>query len=913
MTITKRNVFLIFLAVLFVACLLCATFVGSAETLQNSTDKCFVYLSGLSAGNTRPNNPDGSDTATISAGALYLSMDANHLDYKPFDGWNSAWLKPISSVKLNGTKLDGARLIKYGANDYYLTLSRDAQSGSKLVIDGVFYNDANNNGTLDASEQSVCISPALFVYNGDVWGQIRPDFILLYDGKAVQDLCVLPNTDISRVTAKANGVTAQVTVPQSAQNNGKFVLQGEKSTNFCQLTLAATYQGVKFEQYVDIKVGYPNFQMKRGASIALFDGGGLRFGATISADEYTLLTNQGYTFGCVLAKRSDFDTLCPKGIATTSLVTSTSSKTANCDVVAGSSEYLITADFTPISSSQFTTQFVGVVYAKKGNNYVFANFYQNDVQNNTRSCYYVAQLCGDSNDNATTADNLYVKPVGTITADLVVRTIVYGNGKPVESVYKTTQHVVGTTVTVDAPQLSATLIGEPQVQQKIYANGNQIVFEYVDNNVSSFGISAWFLPYLSEENDYQNEHNYQIVSAMKQSGLNTVLLNGDFTSNITSSADVQRARQLIALFDSYGIKSYVDVKKMYFALGYYPDFSDCSGFAGIMQWDEPTVEVIDSVLSVYAEQFDNLYGDSATFLCNLFPSEAAEGMFGQINGKNATYSQYLERYCTSVLSKLSGTKILSVDSYPIYADYSIDENFLTSIGLLKYYAKKHNVQANICLQSCGWNEGSDLKSRMPTEAEMRLQAYAALAFGMDSISWFTYSQFQSDNIQTSQMVPVDYQTGTKSDGYAALTNVNNELLAFVNVYADFDWQGAIFKFGMFSNEKSGYTELNKTEFSHYVLEESATQFSNISVNGLNNSVIAGVFKSKTNANMQGYAFCNYASLKDGEKTAAVTLKTNKPLTLTIYRNGTSQTVKVTNSYELTLQAGAGCFVTCTQA
>lgn len=911
MTITKRNVFLIFLVILFVSCLLCATFVGSAETSQNGTDKCFVYLSGLSAGNTRVNNPDGADTAKIYANALYLSMDANHLDYKPFDGWNSDWLKPLSAVKLDGTNLSGARLIKYGANDYYLTLSKDAQSGSKLVIDGVFYNDANSNGKLDSTEQSICISPALFVYNGDVWSQVRPDFTLYYDGKVVQDLCVLPDTDVSRVTAKTNGSVAQVSVPQSAQSNGKFVLQGEKSTVVCQLTLTATYQGVKFEQYVDISVGYPTFEMKNGASIALFDDGGLRFGATLSTNEYTSLINQGYTFGCVMIERSNFDTLCANGVANSSLVSSAKAKTVNCDVTAMGTTYLLTADFTPLSSADFTTQYVGIVYAQKGSNYIFANFYQKDVQNNTRSCYYVAQLCADTNDNATTADSLYVKPVGNVTADLVVKTIVYGNGTPVESVYKTTQHTVGTTVTVDAPQLSAMLISESQVQQKIYVNGNQVVFEYVDNNLSSFGISAWFLPYLTEENQYLNEHNFQIVSAMKQSGLNTVLLNGDFSSNITSQADVERARQLIALFDSYGIKSYVDAKKMYFALGYYPDFSDCSGFAGIMQWDEPSVEVIDGAIATYAELFDKMYGDSAEFLCNLFPSEANEGAFGQIDGVNATYSQYLERYCTSVLSKISGTKILSVDSYPIYADYSIDKNFLTSIGLLKYYAKKYNAKANICLQSCGWNEGSDIKSRMPTEAEMRLQAYAALAFGMDSVSWFTYSQFQS--AQTSQMVPVDYQTGAQSDGYTALKNVNNELLAFADVYADFDWQGAIFKFGMLSAEKEGYTKLNQTEFSEYVLDESSTQFSDISVNGFSNSVIAGVFNSKTDANVQGYAFCNYASLKDGGKTATVTLKTNNPLTLTIYSNGTSQTVNITNSYELTLQAGAGCFITCTHA
>ncbi len=913
MTYAKRNILLVFVVVVLVISLLVAPTIGDADTV---TEKSFVQLSGLSSGYTRANSADGiTDAAEISASAIYLTMPANDLPYNVTDGWSSAELRPVTSSKvvvLDGTNLASARLTKYGANSYYLNLKTEAKQGSRLVIDGVFYDDANGNKKQDSTESFVNISAAMFVYDGDVWSQVRPSFVVKYNGVAVDNLFVLPNTDISAITAECNGkIKATITYPQNAVNNGKFVLQQGKTRSTYTLVVSAVHEGVKFEQYVDLTVGYNSFVMKQGAAVGLFADGGLRFGATVSAAEYALLADG--ELGFAMVKRSDYDNIIADGEFTASKLLQCNALFAECEVSSsGSSGYTLIADFIGIPKADFTTEYVGIAFSRKGDSYVFADFYGGSVDNNTRSCYYVAQLCEESNDNAQKAVELYVAPTGGVKADLVVRTVVYGNGVPSSEVYSVTQYDVGSTVTVDAPQLSATLIGNACVEQKIYVNrNNEVVFEYVDGTVSSVGISAWFLPYLSEQNEYKNDRNFQIVAAMKAAGLNTVFINGDFTENITSENDMERIRQLIALFDSYDIGSYVDLKKQYFALGYYPDFSECSGFKGILQWDEPTAEIIDSVIANYAQQFDELYGNEAEFWCNLLPSEAVDGAFGTVDGVELTYSQYLERYCTSVLSKISGTKVLSVDSYPIYADYSIDEHFLTSIGLLKYYAVKYGAKANICLQSCGWNEGSTLKARMPSEAEMRLQAYAALAFGMDSFSWFTYSQFQSADKQTADMVPVDYQTGTTNDGYAALAKVNGEIAAFADVYAEFSWKGAIFNFGAFSAERDGYNSLKNTEFASYVLDEQATQFSNISVSGFGSSVITGVFDGTSD--VMGYAFCNYASLDNGGKTATVVLKTSQPLTATIYRNGGSETVTISGQYTLTLGAGEGCFMVCEQA
>ncbi len=908
MTQKRRNILLVVAMVLLLGSLLSATLVGNAEI--DAQEKCFMHLSGFSSGATRKNNLDGSDTAAISASALYVTLANNNLPYVSGD-WENYRYYPTSNsvVKLDGTSVGGT-LIKYNATSYYLEWGRSATTGSKLVVDGVFKSGSN----------SVNVSPALFVFDGEKWSQVRPTFTYFANGKETDNLFVLPGSASGSITAKCNGADAKISFPSGAVQNGKFALRNGETRSVYKVTVTGTYQGVQFEDYVNVTVGYDTFAMKNGAAVALFDGGGLRFGATISAKEHDILVENGYKFRCALAKRSEFDKFVTDGQVTYSALTQAGAIFVNCkDADTTTDQHTLIANFTGIAQSDFATDFVGVVFADNGFNRIFADFYQNDVENNTRSCYRVAQLCEEANDNVSTVNGLYVSPVGSLTAKLVVRTVVFGNGTPQESVYSTTEHAVGTIVTVDAPETNGTLVGESQVQQKIYARSeNVVVFEYIDKNVSSVGISAWFLPYLSAENGYMNDKNFQIVAAMKAAGLNTVLLNSMCLDNITSQDDVESIRQLIALFDSYGISSYVDLKKQYFALDEYPDFSDCSGFKGIMQWDEPNVETIDGVIAAYAKQFDDIYGDDAEFWCNLLPSEAVDGAFGQIDGTNATYAQYLERYCTSVLSQISkGTKIISVDSYPIYADQSIDENFLTSIGLLKYYAMEYGAKANICLQSCGWNEGSDAKARMPSEAEMRLQVYAALAFGMDSISWFTYSNFQSSDLQTADMVPVDYLTGSQSEGYTALSNVNKELLAFADVYAGFDWQGTIFNFGFSSDEKSGYTKLSETAFSKYELSASDTQFDSISVKNSGilstQSVLTGVFKSKTDSNERAYAFCNYDSLEDGGKTATVTLKSDQKLLLTIYRNGTVQTVTLDGSYELTLDGGEGCFITCAPA
>lgn len=901
MTVSQRKVLLTVAMLLFLtACVL--LLVPMRATAYVYEEKTEITLSGLSTGITANNSADGSLVQPVSASAIYVTMPSNDIPYRKTDEWNDKRIRPVSNgvVTLNGAPLANAVLIKYGDNSYYLEFGEQVSANGKIIVDGKFYYDLDGNGVFDSSDPSVTIAPALFLYDGNVWSQVKPSFTLKYDGEAVSELIAMPATDVNCISATCDLNTAvSVSFPNNAVQGGKLTCLNGESVSVYKALLTTEYDGVTFEQYVNVTVGYNSFVMKNGASIRLAANGGMRFGAELSPSEYRHLRSRNAQFNIAQVKLSDL----PDGAITKDFILNSSLvKHAECTPVRSGDVYELQGDFIGIDKQDYITEYVGVAYAVVDNDAYLARFFNEDIANNTRSAYYVAQLCIENGDNAETARGFYITPTPEQTARLVVKTVVRGNGEPIVET-TVSNRIVGETVQITAPQKNGILLTANSVSQTVFINrDNEVTFEYLDINPSSPVISAWFAPYLDSADDYLNAYNCNILSKIKQAGINTFVLNGNSTGNITSGDDVERVRKIIRLFDSFGIKTVVDLKKDYFALDCYPDFSDCSGVIGVMQWDEPSIEIIDKVLKNYVRRFNEVYGDSpdVTFMCNLFPSEAPTGFFGKINGRNATYSQYLEYYCSEILAEVNGAKYLSVDSYPIFADYSLDDGFLTSIGLLKYYALKYGAQANVCLQSCGWVEGNDLKSRMPTEAEMRMQAYTALSFGMDSLSWFTYSNFTNSVEQ-----PVDYETGAASGGYDALSNVNGELLALSGVYGGYEWKGAILN-GVTSNEKVGFDKLLATEFSKYALTSQNTVFDDVTFNG---NAIMGVFDSKSDVNGKAYAIVNYNSLADGGVAIEAELRSSSPITINVHKGRTVQTVVVDGTYKLTLQAGEGCFIT----
>ncbi len=450
---------------------------------------------------------------------------------------------------------------------------------------------------------------------------------------------------------------------------------------------------------------------------------------------------------------------------------------------------------------------------------------------------------------------------------------------------------------------------------------------YAANNF--LNLIAWNYPALDESNNYNNAKNIAIATQMKNTGIKVVNLTGKNLLVLNTQEAVEKTRQIIKFFWSQGLKTvafaannFENMNVDFTVLGT-PDFSDCEGFIGFLHWDEPTEnDTIMSKLADLAIEFDKIYaGTDVTYMNNLLPSYASyfqkesSSWFGNSTtlDKDA-YKAYIEEYCTKVLSQVKGEKWLSVDTYPINADKSLHDTFLFDLGMIKYYALQYDAHAHVALQSSGFaNSADDSKKRIPTEAEMRMQAYAALAFGMDSISWFTYSPSGSD-IETFYTFVDNDGNITDQTAYDAFTTVNKELNAIGAVYSAFDWKGVILGAGkdngnIFSSDQDyDAFETVSGQIGDYELSVSDTKhLSSVATNKTNWNYLMGVMEDK-NGN-EGYVLCNYNSHEE-DRFQTITLTFASNVTeVVIYRGGVAETVSVLNkTLTVNLATGEGVII-----
>jgi hypothetical protein len=243
---------------------------------------------------------------------------------------------------------------------------------------------------------------------------------------------------------------------------------------------------------------------------------------------------------------------------------------------------------------------------------------------------------------------------------------------------------------------------------------------------------------------------------------------------------------------------------------------------------------------------------------NLLPSYAS--IFGENgNPDKAAFKAYLQKYCDVVLSNVSGTKWLSIDTYPIMANKTLLKNFLYDIGTLKTVALENGAHAHVILQSYGFVEsGNSDKERMPSEAELRMQAYTAMAFGVDSMSWYVYSP--NGHGESDTVANVD-GTIRDQENYDAFKNINAELTAIGKVYNAFNWKGIILGAGKNNGASIGSWEITKDndykafemvmgQLGEYELSASDTKYlASVKTNKTDWNYLLGVMEDKDVADM----------------------------------------------------------------
>lgn len=380
---------------------------------------------------------------------------------------------------------------------------------------------------------------------------------------------------------------------------------------------------------------------------------------------------------------------------------------------------------------------------------------------------------------------------------------------------------------------------------------------------------------------------------------------------------------MISFFNEYGLKTVITshnhgnssgeaylindfTDKVRFPNGM-PDFSASEGFYGFICWDEPSVNQYEK-LAAFAQMFEEIYsGTDAKFIVNLLPSYGTESDFGALS-----FDEYLDGYGSTVLSQLLNTeKCFSLDTYPVMADGSFGETFLTDLAKLKAASLKYKATSHVCLQSSAtvWDaESSAWKKKTPTREELGVQMYSALAFGIDSVSWYSYVDPQEEEDLGKHGSPVDFETGNKNAAYDDLKAVNEEVASYDYVLSKFSWTGFLTNTRVSVLKKLS----NQNYLKNYYITASATKtLSSVSAGSLFNPVPYVMGRMVDGDGNEGFMISCYKTSKNiaSGKTYDLTLNFNDGINkLIIWNNGVKSEIEVSGSYTLNLAYGGGAFV-----
>lgn len=252
-----------------------------------------------------------------------------------------------------------------------------------------------------------------------------------------------------------------------------------------------------------------------------------------------------------------------------------------------------------------------------------------------------------------------------------------------------------------------------------------------------------------------------------------------------------------------------------------------------------------------------------------------------------SYEAYVEKFAEQI-----DTDYISVDIYPLSWGDGIKYTstiYFRNLEQLAAVCRKTGRQFWGFIQTMGFNT----VMREPTEAEMRWQCYAYLAFGANGIFHFCYATPPSGG-ELFERAMLDKQAEKTNLWYAAKA-VNDELHALSPIYSPFCWLGARSLFGA-GKERAGL------EFDHPCTDAVCPSIRSLRAD---ESALAGYF---TRNGRDALILLNTTEIRDN--TPCTVTLTCSARRITLYRRGLPTVITSENGvFAIRLDSCEGVFVT----
>lgn len=249
------------------------------------------------------------------------------------------------------------------------------------------------------------------------------------------------------------------------------------------------------------------------------------------------------------------------------------------------------------------------------------------------------------------------------------------------------------------------------------------------------------------------------------------------------------------------LHNFVETVQMY--------FPEC--FKGIMLTDEPSYPALDRVKKIvnylHSEEIVSIKPDISIF-ASMLP------MYGYLKSYSPAYTseeynqkvefnedrvrayQYYVDLCADAIGGFC------FDYYSLGCDGWLSEAFYQNLEIAAEHGKKGNYPIAVTVSSCRMDTAYNPKTgrgrniyRIPSYEDMRFQVYSALAFGVQTIGYYTFWQhyYEGDGgVYPKAMViyePSEEKGYRKTEIYDAVKEVNEEVLTIDHIFLRFRWQG----------------------------------------------------------------------------------------------------------------------------
>ena len=292
-------------------------------------------------------------------------------------------------------------------------------------------------------------------------------------------------------------------------------------------------------------------------------------------------------------------------------------------------------------------------------------------------------------------------------------------------------------------------------------------------------ISGWYLPPAEKE----------IFRLIAQAGFNHIFLQGDRIGNGCGKEEV--LDRYLSLCDDFGLRALVQLGDvpMSETLPILLRLREHPSWSGVMVFDEPPADRFEDLCCLYEHFFRE--GKLGEFFVNLFPSYArSESIIHD-------YAAYVRSFAAG-LNRVGGRgEWLSFDHYPLIYDeqgeFALSEHWLDDLRTVAETGKRFGMPQNAFIQAMPFSNGEQSygsRDRIPGFAELSLQAYACLAFGFRSLTYFCLGTPLVNEEFLEKHYAIFDRTGAPTPTFSAVKTLNAEIRAFESVFCRLGWTDA---------------------------------------------------------------------------------------------------------------------------